>query len=61
MKARDNRQAFFIDSLGKGQYYLRYILRPEQTGPRTALPAHIEAMYRPDFNGHSAANEVEVK
>jgi len=66
-ESRDNRQAWFINYLPynadytNGKYYLRYILRPEQPGNRVALPARIEAMYRPDFNGHSSETVVEVK
>jgi uncharacterized protein YfaS (alpha-2-macroglobulin family) len=66
-ESRDNRQAWFVDNLPygpsyhNGRYYLRYILRPEQPGSRVAPPARIEAMYRPDFNGHSAETPVEVK
>jgi uncharacterized protein YfaS (alpha-2-macroglobulin family) len=66
-EGRDNRQAWFVDSLpydsnyNNGKYFLRYILRPEQPGTRVAPPARIEAMYRPDFNGHSSETPVEVK
>lgn len=60
-ESRDNRQAWFVNALGKGSYYLRYILRPEQPGTRVAPPARIEAMYRPDFNGHSSEIPVEVE
>jgi uncharacterized protein YfaS (alpha-2-macroglobulin family) len=66
-ESRDNRQAWFVNYLPydqnykNGKYYLRYILRPEQPGNRVALPARIEAMYRPDFNGHSSETTVEVK
>jgi uncharacterized protein YfaS (alpha-2-macroglobulin family) len=66
-ESRDNRQAWFItylpfdNSSNKGKYYLRYILRPEQPGNRVALPARIEAMYRPQFNGHSSETIVEVQ
>jgi uncharacterized protein YfaS (alpha-2-macroglobulin family) len=47
--------------INHGKYYLRYILRPEQPGTRVAPPARIEAMYRPDFNGHSSETAIEVK
>lgn len=65
---RDDRVAFFLSLLpGKRrdndaprQFYLRYILRPEQAGTRVALPARIEAMYRPDINARSAQTKVEV-
>lgn len=59
-ESRDNRQAWFVDYLAKGKYYLRYALRPEQAGSRTAPPARIEAMYQPDINGHSAETSVDV-
>jgi uncharacterized protein YfaS (alpha-2-macroglobulin family) len=66
-ESRDNRQAWFVTNLpfnqsgNNGKFYLRYILRPEQPGTRTAPPARIEAMYRPQFNGHSSAATLEVK
>lgn len=65
-ESRDNRQAWFVTYLpfepsNNGRYYLRYILRPEQPGARVALPARVEAMYRPDFNGHSSEQAVEVQ
>ena len=65
-ESRDNRQAWFIDYLprdsngSKGRYYLRYALRPEQAGSRTAPPARIEAMYQPDINGHSSETSIDV-
>ena len=65
---RDDRAAFFLSLLpgkrrdedGPRQFYARYILRPEQAGTRVALPARIEAMYRPDINARSAQTRVEV-
>ncbi len=60
-ESRDNRQAWFVDRLDRGSYYLRYILRPEQSGTRVALPARAEAMYRPEINGHSDESVLEVK
>ncbi len=65
---RDDRAAFFMSLLpGKRrdadaprQFYLRYILRPEQAGTRVALPARIEAMYRPNINARSAQTSVAV-
>jgi uncharacterized protein YfaS (alpha-2-macroglobulin family) len=60
-EGRDNRQAWFVDELAPGKYFLRYILRPEQPGTRVALPARAEAMYRPEINGHSDEAVLEVK
>ena len=67
-ESRDDRAAFFLsllpgkrrDSDSPRQFFLRYILRPEQAGTRVALPARIEAMYRPDINARSAQTRVEV-
>jgi uncharacterized protein YfaS (alpha-2-macroglobulin family) len=64
-ETRDDRIALFCSYLwgsgDGGKYVIRYILRPEQTGTRTALPSRIEMMYRPDVNGRSAENPLEVQ
>jgi uncharacterized protein YfaS (alpha-2-macroglobulin family) len=65
-ETRDDRIALFCSYMGgkeesPGQYVIRYVLRPEQTGTRTALPARVEMMYRPDVNGRSAENPIAVQ
>jgi uncharacterized protein YfaS (alpha-2-macroglobulin family) len=68
LEVRDDRVAIFVSSLWSWTfhkapytYVYRYILRPEQTGTRTALPTRAELMYRPDINGRSTQNVLEVK
>ncbi|HEX8551288.1 MAG TPA: MG2 domain-containing protein [Abditibacteriaceae bacterium] len=68
-ETRDDRVALFVSNLYSykprngvpNTFVYRYILRPEQTGTRTALPARIETMYRPDINGRTAINELQVQ
>jgi uncharacterized protein YfaS (alpha-2-macroglobulin family) len=67
-EVRDDRVALFASSLwdikkeGKPRSWVyRYILRPEQTGTRTALPTRAELMYRPDINGRGTQNSLEVR
>ena len=65
-ETRDDRVALFCSYLSGGPgnanlYVARYILRPESTGTRTALPTHVQLMYRPDVYGRTAQNQMEVK
>lgn len=50
---RDQKVGFFIQTLPRGKYSLRYQLRTEAPGTFTALPAVIQGMYAPELVGNS--------
>lgn len=63
---RDDRVAFFSSYLygskdHPGHLLIRYIIRPETTGTRAALPARMQLMYHPDINGRSAQDLLRVQ
>jgi uncharacterized protein YfaS (alpha-2-macroglobulin family) len=57
---RDDRVAWFADELAAGDYALTYQARVTIAGTFTAMPAAIEAMYRPDVRGRSASARVVI-
>jgi uncharacterized protein YfaS (alpha-2-macroglobulin family) len=58
---RDTATHFFIDYLPVGTYVFEYNLRVTHRGRYPMGLAHIECMYAPEFNSHSASVEVEVR
>ena len=54
---RDERVAFFVRALARGQHSLSYRLRAEIPGKFSALPAKASAMYAPELK----ANSDEIK
>ena len=60
-EARDDRMAFFLDHVNKGEQTFRYILRAETPGKKHSLPARAELMYDPEVNGNSEEAKVEIK
>jgi len=58
---RDTATHFFIDYLPVGTYIFEYNLRVTHKGRYPTGLAHIECMYAPEFNSHSASVEVEVR
>jgi len=58
---RDAATHFFIDYLPKGTYVFEYSLRVQHRGIYQNGMAHIECMYAPEFNSHSASIALEVK
>jgi len=57
---RDDRAALFVTYLAPGVYHYSYLAQITAAGSYRALPAHIEAMYRPEVNGHSASQQLLV-
>jgi len=54
---RDEKVAFFVRQLDRGQYAVSYRLRAEIPGKFSALPTRAEAMYSPELK----ANSDEIK
>ena len=53
MEIRDEKVAFFVNLLGRGEHLLRYRLRAEVPGVFHALPATVQGMYVPELRGNS--------
>jgi hypothetical protein len=58
---RDTASHFFIEYLPKGTYVFEYPLRVVHRGEYQSGMAHIECMYAPEFNSHSASVALTVK
>jgi hypothetical protein len=61
MELRDEKVAFFVDLIGRGEHLLRYRLRAEVPGVFHALPAIVEGMYVPELRGNSDEHIVRVE
>jgi len=57
---RDERTAFFMRQLARGQHSVSYRLRAEVPGAFSALPAKIWGMYAPELRGNSDENKLEI-
>jgi uncharacterized protein YfaS (alpha-2-macroglobulin family) len=57
---RDERAAFFVRALPRGQHALTYRLRAEIPGKFSALPARASAMYAPELKGNSDEMKLGV-
>jgi len=57
---KDDRVAFFLGDLARGQHSLSYRLRAEAPGDVSALPAVIEGMYSPELVGNSDEMRLQV-
>jgi uncharacterized protein YfaS (alpha-2-macroglobulin family) len=57
---RDQKTAFFLRTLPRGQHSIRYQLRAEAPGTFTALPAQISGMYAPELSGNSKDFDLKV-
>ncbi|MCK4283297.1 MAG: alpha-2-macroglobulin, partial [Candidatus Brocadiae bacterium] len=60
MEVRDEKVAFFVRRIGRGEHLLRYRLRAEIPGIFHALPAVVQGMYVPELRGNSDEAVVEV-
>ena len=58
---RDAATHFFIDYLPAGTYVFEYPLRVAHRGSYPSGMAHVECMYAPEFNSHSASIPLEVR
>ncbi len=57
---RDERTAFFIRALARGQHSVSYRLRAEIPGQFSALPARGSAMYAPELRANSDEHKVRI-
>ncbi|MFW6189833.1 MAG: MG2 domain-containing protein [Planctomycetota bacterium] len=61
MELRDEKVAFFADSIGRGEHLLRYRYRAETPGVFHALPATVEGMYVPELRGNSTEHVLRIE
>jgi uncharacterized protein YfaS (alpha-2-macroglobulin family) len=61
MELRDERVAFFVRALARGQHSVSYRLRAEIPGRFSALPARAYAMYAPELKGNSDELKVAIQ
>jgi alpha-2-macroglobulin len=59
-EVRDDRVQWFADAMRAGTYELVYEARATIDGTFTAMPATIEAMYRPDVRARTASSRIVV-
>lgn len=59
MELRDEKAAFFVERLPRGQHSIQYRMRAEIPGAFSALPAKGYAMYAPELRGNS--DEIKLK
>ncbi len=60
-EVRDNGTNFFFEQIPTGEYTLRYRIRAASAGVFRSMPAEIQAMYAPEFNGFSSGMILEIK
>ncbi|BDS06872.1 alpha-2-macroglobulin [Oceaniferula spumae] len=61
MEMRNERTAFFVRRLPRGEHSFSYRLRAEIPGSFSALPTIAEAMYAPELKANSDEMKVKVK
>ena len=61
MELRDEKVAFFAETIGRGEHLLRYRLRAEIPGVFHALPAVVQGMYAPELRGNSDEAVLRVE
>ncbi len=57
---RDNRVAFFVRWLARGQHSVNYRMRTEIPGKFAALPTRASAMYAPELRGNSDEIKLNI-
>jgi uncharacterized protein YfaS (alpha-2-macroglobulin family) len=57
---RDDRVAFFVTYLGKGEYEFSYIMRAQIPGEYNVNPAKGMLMYYPEVNGNSGNAVLKI-
>ncbi|MDP1796462.1 MAG: alpha-2-macroglobulin, partial [Planctomycetaceae bacterium] len=57
---RDERVAFFVKQLPRGQHSMKYRLRAEIPGKFSALPTKASAMYAPELRGNSDEIKLQI-
>ena len=58
---RDEKVAFFVQNLARGQHNLKYRLRAEIPGRFSALPTQAFGMYAPELRANSDELKVRSK
>jgi alpha-2-macroglobulin len=58
---RDDRVAFFVRTLARGEHSVSYRLRAVVPGRFHALPARAQAMYAPELSANTGEIQLEVK
>lgn len=61
MERYDERVAIFGRYFGKGLHIFNYAIRPELMGDFHVMPTEVEEMYKPEVNGSSAENRLQVQ
>ncbi|MFO7957188.1 MAG: MG2 domain-containing protein [Candidatus Brocadiia bacterium] len=61
MELRDEKVAFFADSIGRGKHLLRYRMRAEVPGIFHALPAVVQGMYAPELRANSNEKIIPIR
>ncbi|UQA58276.1 Ig-like domain-containing alpha-2-macroglobulin family protein [Polyangium aurulentum] len=59
-EVRDDRVAYFVDSLPAGVTRYRYLARATHIGTFIAPPTRVEEMYAPEIHGRTAGGRVKV-
>ncbi len=57
---RDDKSVFFLESLGAGDWEIRYDLRAVTPGDFRVLPVQVTAMYVPEISANSAAQRLKI-
>ncbi len=57
---RDNGTNFFFEQVPTGEYTFRYRMRAANAGTFRSIPAEIQSMYAPEFNGFSSGTTLEI-
>lgn len=58
---RDDRIAFFVKTLTKGQHVIEYNLRAQTPGKYHSLPTLVQGMYTPETRAETAESRVEIR
>ncbi len=61
MEVKDELVALFSSYLQKGAHIFNYAIRPELKGDFHVMPTEVEEMYKPEVNGSSAENRLQVQ
>jgi uncharacterized protein YfaS (alpha-2-macroglobulin family) len=60
MELRDNRVAFFVRALARGNHSVSYRMRAEIPGKFSALPTRASAVYAPELKGNSDEIKLNI-
>lgn len=57
----DDKAAFFITNLAKGNHTIEYAVRAEAAGSCASMPTYVYPMYQPETQAWSGSNRVQVQ